>query len=204
MNAPVGRAPAPPSNEPRRADDEPRPQGGSEYRQAEAAFERLLRAKTSARDRNEDSEEDASRDGSSCAAPPPNPATQQAAPSANGAGPAPVAAAPEASPLTLRASVEAAFGAPIPQAMAPTDNPHSFQVSISEPLGVPVDLRATRLPHQVTGAAAAGWSLNFSATGRDASLLARHAPRLHERLRLRGLDSDQVHVERDQDDEASR
>jgi hypothetical protein len=199
MNAPVGRAPAPPSHEPRRSDDEPRPQGGSEYRQAEAAFERLMRAKTSARERDDDSEEDTGGDGSPCAAPPQNAAAHPSAPSANAAGPAPLAATPEAAPVCLRASVEAAFGAPIPPAMAAGENANAFQVSISEPLGVPVDLRATRMPNQVTGAAAAGWSLNFSASGRDASLLARLTPRLHERLRARGLDADHVHVERDRD-----
>jgi hypothetical protein len=198
MNTPISRSPAPPSRE-SRDDREPRTQG-SEYRQAEAAFERLLRAKTATR------EGDDERDGASADAPPCSVPQQPAASADGNAATREVAlpradapAANEASSLGLRASVEAAFGAPIPPASAACDA-HTWEVSLGEPLGVPMDLRATRSPQQVTGAAAAGWSLTLSSSARDAALLARHVPRLHERLRSRGLDHGPVALERDDEE----
>ena len=195
MNTPIGRAPTPASSEPRRNDDAPRGDG-NERCQAEAAFERVLRSKTASREREDDGDDDeTSGDG---AAPLPMPSLQAAQTPATGPLAA-VAAVDAPAPLSLRASVEAAFGAPIPPASAPGEQ-HSWEVSLREPQGVPIDLRAVRVPPPLPGAAAGAWSLTVSA-GRDAQLLARHASRLHERLRTRAVDATHVRVQRDDDEE---
>ncbi|HEX6707430.1 MAG TPA: hypothetical protein VF169_21915 [Albitalea sp.] len=54
----------------------------------------------------------------------------------------------------------------------------SWDVSLHEPLGVAVELRATRVN-------AMGWTLTVAAPELDAGTLARHAPRLADRLRTR-------------------
>lgn len=198
MNTPIGRAPNPASTDASRSDEAPRADG-NERSQAEAAFERVLRSKSASREREDErDDDDASGDG---AAPMPM-APLQSALALPAAGPLAAVAALEApAPLQLRASVEAAFAAPIPPAPMPGEQ-HGWEVSLREPQGVPMDLRAVRVQPPVPGAAAAGWSLTVSA-GRDAQLLARHASRLHERLRTRAVDAAHVRVQRDDRDEPS-
>jgi hypothetical protein len=199
MNTPIGRAPSPPSADARRTDDAPGADSPEHY-QAEAAFERVLRSKSASRERQDDrDDDDAAGDVAALLpmAPQPN-----ATPAPLAAGPlVAVAAADAPPPLSLRASVEAAFGAPIPPAPVAGEQ-HTWDVSLREPQGVPVDLRAVRVPPPLPGAAAGAWSLTVSA-GRDTQLLARHASRLHERLRARALDATHVRVQRDDDEESA-
>jgi hypothetical protein len=57
------------------------------------------------------------------------------------------------------------------------------------------------VPPPLPGSAAGPWTLTVSSSARDAALLARHAPRLNERLRARAIDLTHVRVERHADDE---
>ena len=201
MNAPIGRSPSPPSTDSSRNNDEPSA-AASDRCQAEAAFERLLRTKTSARRDDDDGDDDTSDDGESCMAPPSSqPQAAHALATTTAGDAASALAAAEAPAGGLRATVEAAFGAPIPPAALTGDQAHTFEVSLSEPMGVPMDLRAIRVPPALPGSAAGPWSLTVSSSARDAALLARNAPRLNERLRTRALDHIHVRVERHADDE---
>jgi hypothetical protein len=200
MNAPIGRSPPLPRAEPALGNDEPSAATSERY-QAEAAFERLLRAKTSARDEDDDSDDDTSDEAPELAPGTPQPqATHSPAASAT-RGAASAVAAAEAPAGGLRASVEAALAAPIPPAPVSGENANTFEVSLRETLGVPVDLRAIRVPPPMPGAAAGPWTLTVSSSARDAALLARHAPRLNERLRARAVDHTHVRIEHREDDE---
>lgn len=188
MNTPPTAAPpAPP-----RADTARRPDDPAHARKRED-FERVLREKSSARD---DDPVDAGDDGDT-ADPPSTMAALMtwAAPlpirrSGNDAGAAGATPGPEGA---TGAALKSALAGQ-PEAVAPTARPAevAFEVSLRQPLGVALDLKAQRGGE---AGAAQGWSLTIGSPVVDASTLARHAPRLNERLMARGLTRDHAHIE---------
>jgi hypothetical protein len=195
MNASSAPAPAPATSAPRNPDDEPRV-AGFEQQEAGAAFERLLRNKTAAREQRHEEEQEIDE-------PPPDGAAtswMHAVTPRTAAAPTPTVAAAGSATLeqpsaTLRAAAaEAIHSTPI-SPLATAETTQNWQVSLSEPLGVPIELRATRTVDPAAAGPAA-WALTVGSSARDAAVLARQVPRLQERLRARDVDA-QVRVERD-------
>jgi hypothetical protein len=73
----------------------------------------------------------------------------------------------------------------------------AWQVSLHEPMGVPVELHATR--PATSAREPAPWTLTIGSSALDAAALARHAPRLNERLRVRGKVHTHVRIEGEDD-----
>jgi hypothetical protein len=104
-------------------------------------------------------------------------------------------------PPGARGAVDESVAARAPLAQAPSsvlgaaDAAASWQVHLPQALGSGLELRATR----TAGSAQAqpGWALTIASPAHEAALLARHAPRLDERLRARALEVDHVRIERD-------
>lgn len=163
------------------------------------AFELALRKKSSPHD-DDDRQQDPQSDGAAAAL---------AAALAAGAPhalrhPAPVAAPPPAPVETAstgpRAAIEAALNAnpgPLVTPLGATDPAALWEASISEPNGIAVDVRALRA-EQLTPQAQPGWTVAVSSSSVDAAVLARHAPRLNERLRKHGAGFSHVRIEADQ------
>jgi hypothetical protein len=81
---------------------------------------------------------------------------------------------------------------------APANAAGAWELTLRQPLAAPVDVKATRNADAVNG-----WSLSIASPVLDASLLARHAPRLNERLKARALSTTHVRIEeRDEEDKS--
>jgi len=184
MNAPsaTAPAPAPAPAAPRERDDEPRGAGAFEQQQAGATFERLLRAKSAARERRQDDDEsdDAEPQPDGAAGLPHAAAPKAAATPSAAAAPAGSAQLEQPSATLRAAAAEAMYSTPL-SPLAAGESAHQFEVSLREPLGVPVELRATRIVNPAAVGGPAAWSLTVAASARDAALLNRHLPRLNER-----------------------
>jgi len=101
-----------------------------------------------------------------------------------------------------RAAIEAALNsnpAPLVTAVGATDPAALWEASISEPNGIAVDVRALR-SEQLTPQAQPGWSVAVSSSAVDAEVLARHAPRLNERLRKHAVGFSHVRIESSHDE----
>jgi hypothetical protein len=160
-------------------------------------FERLLRDKSAAR---EDDDIEAGVPAPDCAAAAlPPPMGQMPSPLQGHAAVAALARAGAVANDTASATQAALGSAMASQAPQPTQanagDAHTFQVSINEPMGLPLELRAVRVPAAGNVQAPALWALNIAAPSREAAQLSRHGSRLDERLRARGIDPGQVHVE---------
>jgi len=167
-------------------------------------FDRLLRDKAGPRDDNDDTQPIApAPDG---ATPLPTGAPAPAPPGAAAAAAVPRAGAAAAdTPSATQAALGSAMAAQAPpRTEAGAADAQAFQVSIHEPTGMALELRAVRVAGAAGTPAPAQWALHIAAPARDAATLARHGPRLDERLRARGLDGTAVHVEpEDRDDDAA-
>jgi len=101
-----------------------------------------------------------------------------------------------ASAAAASASVQAAMNASgdAVQGVGPQPD-ETFEVSVQERLGIAVDVQATR--PQTSGARVekSGWMLTISSPVMDASVLARHVPRLNERLQARGATHSHIRIE---------
>jgi hypothetical protein len=182
----------------RRRDDPLGAQRGNE-------FDRLLRRKSAAGDdagRSSGGDAACSLDGAAAglAAPPNAKGAGCAAPMAQAASHA--GGVPgEPSATALRATLEAGLqGPPAPAAIAggSADASSHWSVTLHQPLGTALELRASHS----AGAAAPQptWTLTIGSTALDASGLARHLPRLCERLRARALNPTHVRIEADDED----
>jgi len=185
---PTGPSSAPPA--PRRDESAARPDNAGD-RQRARDFERLLREKASKHDEDDDTLPDA---GASAAASPflfaPAPLPQKRSGGDGDAGRAGLdAAAGGATRAAMQASLDADPG--LAQPLAPAANAAgAWELTLRQPLGAAMDVRATRNAEAVNG-----WSLSIGSPTLDASVLARHAPRLNERLKARALSSSHVRIE---------
>ncbi len=194
MNTSTTTASAPP---PPRSEAAPRPDNARDRQRGED-FERLLREKAAAHDDDGDAADEsaaATPDAGAAgfltwAAPPPlrqfGGLSDAGSGLLDGAG-----AAGKALQAALAGDPDLAW----PLAPA-ADAAGAWEVTLRQPLGAAVDLRATRSTD-----AANGWSLSIGSPSLDASVLARHAPRLNERLKARALSNTHVRIEeRDPED----
>ena len=163
-------------------------------RQRGEDFERLLREKASTHDEDDDAPVDSLE---STAAPGVPAFVTWAAPlplkRSGGEGDSGSAALGGAAGGAARSAMQAALGADPgpPQPLAPATNAAgAWELTLRQPLGAAVDVRATRNAEAVNG-----WSLSIGSPTVDASVLARHAPRLNERLKARGLSNSHVRIE---------
>ncbi|HEU0200371.1 MAG TPA: hypothetical protein VFR86_08045 [Burkholderiaceae bacterium] len=181
--------------------------GHAAGRQHRDAFERALRDRA-ARHENDDA---------GCGATPPDAAAGSAAGAAGAAmsslrqtaataqgGVTPAAALSDAVKAAASVVLEATAttDAHAPAALAGNaDAAGVWEASVHEPSGVAIEMRVMR------AAGGAGtqpaWTLTIASPTVDASVLARHAPRLSERLneRLRGRELTHTHVRIERDDE---
>jgi hypothetical protein len=121
--------------------------------------------------------------------------------------PAPVLSCAELPPAIVEAASRAALAGDAPASVASTLQPNTtesaWQVSIGEPMGVQVELRATRAAVPATTAAQMPWDLTIGSQNLGRAALARHASRLDERLRARGLAPAHLRIEESTEDEPS-
>lgn len=210
MNAasPGPRANASPSPAEAPAGSAPRPLETCEHRQRGDEFERVLRQKSAVSRDDEpgaDTAEGEDEPPSLATLLPwcPPPALQAAKAGAAALG-APAATDPP--PNATQAAVGTALSAdqsPLPAAGLRADAASAWQVTLNDPRGVAVELRAAR-PAALAGAdRPANWTLTIASPAHDAALLARHVPRLNERLRARELTHTHVRIEERDDEQSS-
>ncbi len=98
-----------------------------------------------------------------------------------------------------RAAIEAALNAagPIVTPVAGTDPDATWEASVREPNSIAVEMRATRTLQATAHETQANWTVAVSSPTVDADVLARHAPRLNERLRKHVTGTTHVRVEQD-------
>jgi len=166
------------------------------------AFEHALRTKSSRRDDQDQRQDEPQSDAAAAAlaaalaAGSPHPLRHAAAVAA------PVSASAETAATGPRAAIEAALNSssgPIVTPLGATDPAALWEASISEPNGIAVDVRALR-GERVTPQAQPTWTVAVSSSTVNADVLARHAPRLNERLRKHGVGFSHVRIESEQDD----
>jgi hypothetical protein len=98
-------------------------------------------------------------------------------------------AMPEAGISASRAAIEAALkGDAAPPVSAAGGAEAAWEASIREPNGVAVEIRATRTLSPGAGETQTAWNLTVASPAMEAALLARHTPRLSERLRTRAVE----------------
>lgn len=118
---------------------------------------------------------------------------------------APKPAAPrtfDAPPTAARAKLDAALNAniaPSITAVGETDPAALWEASVREPNSIAVDVRALRAERSGQEAGAA-WTVSVKSSSVGAETLARHAPRLDERLRKRAAGFTHVRIEQDDPD----
>jgi hypothetical protein len=94
-----------------------------------------------------------------------------------------------------RAAIEAALKGDAAQPVTAAGGAETaWEATVREPRGVAVELRATRTA-PAAGETQAAWRLTLASPAMEATLLARHASRLAERLRTRAVDHVRVETE---------
>ncbi|EHR71420.1 hypothetical protein BurJ1DRAFT_2591 [Burkholderiales bacterium JOSHI_001] len=181
-------SPSPRSSTGRDHEDEPRPARAATPQQAEA-FAKLLRRKAG------DTDDDAKAPTAERLFPPPRPDSPQ--PRVAAEAPAAVqASAPSATAEAMRCAQVHGVHAAAP--WAGTDPMLArWEVQLGDPLGGSLQVRATSSASIAAAAVPVTptWELSLSASQIGAHTLARHAPRLSERLRARGVEHDGVLVQ---------
>jgi hypothetical protein len=119
-----------------------------------------------------------------------------------------VAASPAGAVETVttgpRAVIEAALNSNPGPSITPigdTDPAAIWEASVCEPNSIAVDVRAVRAERATAHEAQPSWSLTIGSSTVNAEALARHAPRLNERLRKHAIEFGHVRIERDEEDD---
>ncbi|HTT11055.1 MAG TPA: hypothetical protein VMG60_09220 [Burkholderiaceae bacterium] len=218
MNMPAPSAPATPA--PPRAEaaacDKARPQETVALAQSRQAFQSALRARISQREDDGDAQSDGEQgapfaeDGGKQSLCEPAPAftlpgalTQPLLRRALEAPPGRSATA-ETTTTGTRASLEAALNAnvaPSVTQVGASDPAAVWEASVSEPNSIPVDIRAIRAERSGPQQMQPTWTVGVSSSRVDAEILARHVPRLNERLRKQGIGFSHVREDRDEDED---
>ncbi len=177
-----------------------------EHRQRGDEFERVLRHKAASRDDAADGDcADTEGDVSGGAAallpfcaPPALVAAKPAAPALGTTA----SAEPDLNPTqaALGTALSTDSGAPMAPGLR-SDTGSAWEVSLNDPRGVALELRAARPAGVSAAGAPANWTLTIASPVQDAALLARHTPRLNERLRSRALTHTHVRIEGEREDE---
>ena len=166
--------------------------------QRSADFERLLREKASKYHEEDDASNDAQGSSAAMGVPAfvnwPAPLPPKRSDGEGNSGSAAVGGSSDATSQAMHAALGADPG--VPQQLAPTRAAGAWELTLRQPLGAAVDVRATRNAESVNG-----WSLTIGSPTLDASVLARHAPRLNERLKARGLSNTHARIEESDQEE---
>ena len=190
----------PPANSQTSVNTESRPRevvravDSRDSQQQRDTFEELLRSKLARRDEGEDVEP--TPDGAGVFGPGALPALQTTRPAT-----VPVAGAVEEPKTGPRAAIEAQLSNPA-QPVSPlgaTEPAAVWEASVREANSVPVDMRFTRA-EKTAADVQPGWTMTVGSSSVNAEMLARHAPRLNERLRKSGVGLDHVRIQRDEGD----
>ena len=213
------RPPAPPA--PARAPDAARRMDSPEHSQQGQQFERMLRDKARANDKRDDADTDTSTSSDAPAgasatsfamfaalptmhqsptqvsAPPPQQGQSSALESGAEAPSGPSQPETSASQAALQSSLNA-DPAPAPLGASSAQAAGTWEVSVNQPLGAALQMSATRPERANNAEGPAAWTLTIGSSNVDASVLARHAPRLNERLRARSLTNTHVRIEESQ------
>jgi len=115
------------------------------------------------------------------------------------AGPTPVTGPVDQS--STRAAIEASLTACPGDIVTPltgTDPAAVWEVTLNEPHAVPLAVRAERTG---TTEAQRAWGLTLASSASNTDVLARHVPRLNERLRKQAIQLDHVRVEQADNEE---
>lgn len=102
-----------------------------------------------------------------------------------------------------RAAIEAALNANAGEIVTPlggVDPAAVWEASVREPNAIAVDVRVVRT-ERTTAQEAPAWTVTVGSSSVNAELLARHAPRLNERLRKHAVGFSHVRIEREEEDE---
>jgi hypothetical protein len=187
----------------------PRQPVGERHSARGDAFERVLRQKSAARDDDpRTAADDPGSDDEPVAAAligPPLPSSLSALSTLSAlsprrgesTAPSPAGALPAPSETMARLGHAAGADAPAGSALGVLrqDAALSFEVTLNDPRGIGLELRAQRTGGSQVGAAPAPWSLTVGSGLVDASVLARHAPRLNDRLLARVVTHGHVRIE---------
>src|SRR5262245_27340631 len=184
MNVSPSPQAAPSSTETRTPDTERhvQPRSAQDQQQHRDRFERLLRDKQGEPGEDSDTQPEAPLGG---LLPFPNPLLH----AARLPEPRPAAGLVEAAATGPRAAIEAALNANAPEHVSPIGGVEPaavWEASIHESNSVPVDMKMARA-ERIDNPAQADWTLTVGSSNVDADVLARHASRLNERLRKRGV-----------------
>jgi hypothetical protein len=166
------------------------------------AFALALRAKSSRRDDEDEQQEPQSDAAASALAAAMATAVPHAIRHAVPAAP-PAPAGGETVATGPRAAIEAALNSnpgPIVTPVGATDPAALWEASISEPNAIAVDVRMMRAERSTAQEAQPNWTVAVSSSTVNAEVLARHAPRLNERLRKQGVGFSHVRIEGEQED----
>jgi hypothetical protein len=114
--------------------------------------------------------------------------------------PRPAAGLVDAASTGPRAAIEAALNTNAPEHVSPIGGAEPaavWEASINEVNSVPVELKMARA-ERIDNEARSDWTLTVGSSNVNAEVLARHASRLNERLRKRGVGLDHVRIQRDE------
>jgi hypothetical protein len=190
----------PPTSSQTQVTNESRPQESlrnvdpRDAQQKRDAFEDLLRAKLAKFGDAEDEETAAEEGVPAFVTGMPAPQAARLAP------PAPTTAGIETIKTGARAAIETALNSqPAVSAVGATDSAGVWEASVREANSVPVDVRITRA-EKTAHEPQVGLTVAVASSEVAAETLARHVPRLNERLRKRGTGLDHVRIQRDEGD----
>jgi len=115
------------------------------------------------------------------------------------------AGALDPAPTGTRAVVEASLReSPCPQGtpIGGGDAAMTWEATVHEPNSVALEVRAVRAERTALSGPQVAWGLTIASPSVGVDVLARHAPRLNERLRKHAIGPEHVRIERaDRDDE---
>ena len=168
--------------------------------QACDAFERVLQSRQRQQRSGNDGEEPP-RDPSQ---PPMMPALVLSPAQTLALQPLSAAGALDPAPTGTRAVVEASLReSPCPQGtpIGGGDAAMTWEATVHEPNSVAVEVRAERAERTALSGPQAAWGLTIASPSVGVDVLARHAPRLNERLRKHAIGPEHVRIERSQQDD---
>jgi hypothetical protein len=197
MNVSPSSQAAPPGTETKEPDAGRgvRPRSAQDQQQQRDRFERLLRDKQGEDGQDSDTQPEAPLGG---LLPFGNPVLQ----AARLPEPRPASGIVDAAETGPRAAIETALKANAPEHVSPIGGVEPaavWEASIHELNSVPVDMKMARA-ERTGNQAQPDWTLTVGSSNVNAEVLARHASRLNERLRKRGVGLDHVRIQRDEGD----
>jgi len=114
------------------------------------------------------------------------------------------AGALDPAPTGTRAALEASLReSPCPQGtpIGGSDAAMTWEATVHEPNSVALEVRAVRTERSALPGSQAAWGLTIASPTVGVEVLARHVPRLNERLRKHAIGPEHVRIERSDEDD---